>query len=238
MRRIKVTHFLQDPAYCAVASSAVVANFYNSEINYNDTKTLAHKKISKEVGWIGLDSGEICVLLNLLGFRKVTLVSSSLGIFDYSWEKYSKNKLLGTLYESIKKKKEKIDRDLSKNILKWYSQEEYNNIIKIDYDFKKYIKKYLNKKKPVIVSFNWTMYFRFIKDGEYSGDAINGEDQEHAVVLNGYDDKGVWIVDSHHKSYKYKRKKYRRGFYKMKWEHLLTCMGQGDVIFPEDYINE
>ena len=64
---------------------------------------------------------------------------------------------------------------------------------------------------------------------------INGDYTEHAVVVNGYDDIGVWIIDSHHKYYKYKRKKYRRGFYKISWENLMSCMGQGDVCLPEEY---
>ena len=82
------------------------------------------------------------------------------------------------------------------------------------------------------------MYHKFTKDGEKREDSINGEIAEHAVVSNGYDDNGVWIVDSHHQNYKYKRKKYRRGFYKMSWENLMTCMGQGDVIIPDGYIGE
>ena len=56
------------------------------------------------------------------------------------------------------------------------------------------------------------------------------------MAVNGYDDKGVWIVDSHHKCYKYKRKKYRRGFYKIPWENLMTIMGQGDIIIPSNYV--
>ena len=55
------------------------------------------------------------------------------------------------------------------------------------------------------------------------------------LIANGYDDKGVWRVDSHHQHYKYKRKKYKKGFYKISWENLLTCMGQGDIILPDDY---
>jgi hypothetical protein len=233
--RIKVSHFLQEPSHCAVAACAVTANYYDKNVNYEYTKDMAHKKVSKKISDEGLDSGQICLLLNYLGFNKVTLVSSILSVWDYSWAKFGKRKMKESLEKCTKEKKDCIDRDLSKSMLKWYSQKGYDNNVKIDYDFSKYIKKYLNRKKPIIVSFNWTMYMKFAKDGENMDDPINGEDQEHAVVLNGYDDNGIWIVDSHHQFYKYNRKKYRRGFYKMKWEHFLSCMGQGDVIFPENY---
>ena len=140
------------------------------------------------------------------------------------------------LEDSYKNKKDRTDKALSKMMLKWLSSQVYNNTVKIDYDFEKHIKKALNRRCPVLLNFNWTMFFKFSKEnskGEY--DPINGVGVDHAVVANGYDKNGIWIVDSHHEYYKYSRKKYRRGFYKMKWGHLLTCMGSGDVIVPEEY---
>jgi len=239
MRRIKVKHFLQDPAHCAVASCAVVANYYNKEIDYNYAKELAYKKISKNIKDEGLDSGQICLLLNYLGFNKVTLVSSDLDIFDYTWEKYGKRKLKEVLKNTKNKKKDDGDKELVGNVYKWYVKKGYNNVIKIDYDFGKYIKKHLNRKKPVILTFNWTMYMKFAKAGEDNKeDPINGDYEEHAVAVNGYDNNGIWVVDSHHKYYKYKRKKYRRGFYKMKWEHFFSCAHQGDVYLPDDYCED
>ena len=103
--------------------------------------------------------------------------------------------------------------------------------------FGKYIRKHLNKKKPLIITFNWTMFFKFAKEDEnVKEDPINGSYTEHAVAINGYDNRGVWIVDSHHECYKYKRKKYRKGFYKISWENLMTIMGEGDVFLPDDYV--
>jgi len=238
MRRLKMMHYYQDPAHCAVASCACVANYYDSKIDYEYTKKIAYSKISKKVIDEGLDSGEICLLLNKLGFNKVILVSSVFDVFDYEWEDYGKKKMLYNLEESMKKKKNKEERNETKSIYKWYKQKEYRNKIIIDYNFGKYIRKYLNKRKPVIITFNWTMLFKFPKEDEKGNtDIANGIPQEHAVVANGYDEKGVWIVDSHHKYYKYKRKKYRRGFYKISWENLMTTIGEGDVIFPDNYNN-
>ena len=237
MKRIKVAHFLQDPAHCAVAASAVVANFYNSDIDYEKVKVVAHKKVSKKVAEVGLDSPEICMLLNNLGFQKVTLVTGAFSVIDYTWSNYSRKKMNESLKESISKKKDKEERSLTKNLYKWYNMEDYDNSIKIDYNFGSYIRKYLNKKMPIIISFNWTMFFKFHKDGEDGlADPINGDSEEHAVVANGYDKNGVWIVDSHHQYYKYKRKRYRKGFYKISWENLMTVMGQGDVIIPSNYM--
>ena len=236
MKRIKVTHFLQDPAHCAVAACATAGNFYNSDIDYEYTKKLAHKKVSKKIIDEGLDSPQICILLNLLGFTSVTLITSDFSTIDYSWDGYGKRKMKEVLAESVSLKKDKVEKELVTNLYKWYSKEGYNNNIKIDYNFGRHIRKQLNRKKPIILSFNWTMFFKFVKDAEYGGaDPINGNYEEHAVVANGYDKNGVWIVDSHHQNYKYKRKKYRRGFYKISWENLMTAMGQGDVIIPNDY---
>jgi len=235
MKRLKVKRFLQDPSHCAVAACAELVNYYNPTIDYEYTKKLAYKKISKKIGDEGLETSEMALLLNYLGFKKVTIVSSSMNVFDYSWSKYGRKKITETLKDAILKKKDKDEKIQTKNIYKWISKTEYKNCIKIDYDFDKYIKKQLRKGNPIILTFNWTLFFKFIKDGENGGDAINGETEEHAVVANGYDNKGIWIVDSHHEYYKYTRKKYRKGFYKLPWSHLYTCMGEGDLILAEEY---
>ena len=178
------------------------------------------------------------MLLNLLGFQNVSLVTSDFSCIDYSWCDYGKRKMKEVLEQSIYTKKEKEERALTKNLYKWYTLQGYNNSIKIDYNFGRYIRKQLNKRKPLILSFNWTMFFKFAKEGEVGPDPINGESEEHAVVANGYDKNGVWVVDSHHNYYTYNRKKYRRGFYKISWENLFTIMGEGDVIIPNDYYIE
>ena len=238
MKRIKVTHFLQDSnSTCAVAAASVVANFYNSNISYEKVKDIAYRDIDKEISKDGMDSAQICMLFNYIGFQKVTLITSDFSTIDYTWSNYSKRKMGEVLKKTYINKKDKEEKETSKNLYDWHTLG-YDNKIIIDYNFSKYIKSRLNKKKPLVLSFNWTMFFKFAKEGKKYEDTINGETQEHAVVVNGYDDKGVWIVDSHHQNYKYKRKKYRKGFYKMSWENLMTCMGQGDVIIPDNYIGE
>lgn len=238
MKRIKVTHFLQDPSCCAVAAAAVLANFYNPDMDYEDVKKIAYRKVSKKIVDEGIDSFQICILLNYLGFQSVTLVTSDFSCIDYTWSQYGKRKMKKVLKESISSKKDKEEKELAKNLYKWYILKGFNNNIKIDYNFGKYIRKQLNRKKPVMLSFNWTMFFKFAKESDIGADPFNGDYEEHVVVVNGYDKNGVWVVDSHHQSYTYKRKKYRNGFYKISWENLMTIMGQGDVIIPNDYYME
>lgn len=236
MKRIKVTHYLQDSANtCAIAACAVVSNFYNSDMDYEKVKDITYKKIDKKISKEGMDSAQICMLLNEIGFNKVTLVTSDFSIIDYEWRGYGKRKMKEVLEETYMNKKDKEEKVVSRNLYDWYSSK-YNNRLVIDYNFGRYIRARLNKKKPLILSFNWTMFFKFSKEGKKYEDPINGNPQAHAVAVNGYDDNGVWIVDSHHQNYKYKRKKYKRGFYKISWENLMTCIGQGDVYLPSDYI--
>jgi len=235
MKRLKVTHYLQDPACCAVASCATAANYYNPEINYKITKALAIQKVSKKVTEEGLESAQICMLLNKLGFYKVRYVTSILNIIDYSWSGYSRKKMIAIMERSAIAKNDKNCKVNTKLCLKWLNDLKYDNNIIVSYNFGKYIRQHLNRSKPVILSFNWTMFQKFSKEGEFGPDPFNGEEEEHAVLINGYDSKGVWVVDSHHQYYTHKRKKYRKGFYKISWENLMTCMGQGDVFLPEEY---
>lgn len=235
MRRLKIIHYLQDPSFCAVAACASVANYYNSDINYEITKNLAYKKISNSIAEEGLESAEIGMLLNLLGFYKVTWITSYLKLVDYDWTNYKRKRMIKALEKSFVNKIDTDEKAQTKVALKWLKNYEYNNNLIVSYDFGKYIRQHLNRKKPLIVTFNWTMFQKFAKEGDEGSDPYNGKEEEHAVVANGYDSKGVWVVDSHHQFYKYKRKKYRKGYYKISWENLLTCVGQGDVILPEEY---
>ena len=126
-------------------------------------------------------------------------------------------------------------RGVLKSLLKWMNLKEYDNNIIIDYDFGKYIRNTLDDGKPLVLSFNWTMYFKFSKYKDILPDAIKGDYEEHAVVAYGYNKEGVNICDSHHQWYKYKFKKYRDGLYVIPWEHLMTIMQWGDLYIPDNY---
>lgn len=233
MRKLRVTRYKQQPGHCAVASCATIANFYNSEIDYEKTQKIAKKTVSPDIDE-GLDSGEIGSLLNYLGFQKVTVVTTNLHLFDYNWNRFNKNKLLSNM-DTMAKTYRGEYRGVLKTLRTWLRCDQFDNNIVIDYDFGKYIRQSLDNKIPLVLSFNWTMYFKYPKYLEDVLDAFKGEIEEHAVVAHGYNKKGVHICDSHHECYKYKLKRYRDGLYTIPWEQLMTIMGWGDLYIPENY---
>ena len=236
MKKLKINRFLQDPAHCAVASCSVVANYYNEAISYDVGKKIAYAKVSKRIPDEGLSSGNMGSLLNYLGFNKVTIISSNLNVFDWSWSRYGKNKLINCLDEAKKKRRGGDYKCDIKDFHKWLGQKKYDNNIVMSYDFGKYIRQFLDEGKPVVATFNWHMFFKFAKENlKGKVDPINGTYDEHAIVVYGYNKKGVFICDSHHQYYKYKWKRYRKGFYKMSWENLMSVMSFGDVFLPEQY---
>jgi hypothetical protein len=234
MPKLNVTRYKQQPGYCAVASCASIANYYDKNADYETTKVVARKKITETLNE-GLDSGEIGMLLNHLGFNKVRIISTNLHFLDYSWSHLSKPNL-------IKKMKEmnKVYRgeyiDVSRSLCKWLSSDMFDNNLIIDFDFGKYIRESLDEKKPLIFSFNWNMYFRFSKYNKQTTKKLSdGCFDEHAVVAHGYTKQGVYVCDSHYQYYKYKLKEYREGRYIIPWEKLMTIIGWGDLFIPEYY---
>ena len=236
MKTVKIKRYLQDPGHCAVASCASVANFYNKNADYNLSVEITKNNITQNISQ-GLYTGSIGLLLNYLGFDKVTVISSDVNYLDYSWSKLSKIRLVEKLDHATKWNRygDEGATKQAKDIVKFLKNKSQNKLI-IDYNFKDYIVKYLNKDIPILLSFNWTIYFRYSKWNENErNDPVRGFDCYHAVCCNGYDDKRVSIVDSHTECYKYRLKRFIKGRYKMTWENLLTCLGQGDLIIPEKY---
>jgi len=231
MAILKVTRFIQDPAYCAVAACAALSNYYNRTITYESTKALADSKyhnISKE----GLSSPEMGLLLNEIGFRYVSVISCQLDFLDMSWAKMSKKELLSTLTDA--KKKRADYRQTMADYIAFLENDVHNKLI-IDWDFGSYIMDEIKAGRPLISSYNWTMFFKFSKYSGKKVDPINGVGEEHAVVINGCDNNGVNIVDSHNEYYKYSLKKYRKGRYKIKWNNMMTIIGEGDLIIAHNH---
>lgn len=239
MPKLSVNRFEQDIGCCAIAACSCISNYWDINKNYEYAKNITYKKILKNSKEKGLHSGEICLLLNELGFHKVTMVSSAMDIFDYKWQKFKRPKMIKTLEESLKRKKYIDEKKQTRPVLKWLKNYDYDNSIILDYNFGKYIRNSIRAKKPVIISFNWTMFFKYHKLNEKGyEDVHNGTPEMHAAVVYGYDTKGVHICDSHNVLYTYKRKKYRSGFYKMSWENLMSVMGEGDIFLTEQYVEE
>jgi hypothetical protein len=239
MPKLEITRFRQDPNCCAIATCAMLARFYNPRIEYSEVVEFAVKHFSKRILEDGLCSGEICRLLNLLGFQKVTLVTADNSIIDYSWSKFGRRQMLRCFDECLKRKKSRSEKGAIRCLKKWMGDMQYDNEIVIDYGFGNYIRKWIRRNKPLGLSFNWTVFFKFAKDADSPRggvDVYNGLSQDHAVVAYGYDKRGVNICDPHHLNYTYRRAKYRKGFYRISWENLMTIMGTNqDLYLPERY---
>ena len=234
MTALKLKRFVQDPGCCATAGCSSVANFYNPIVSYDLGKVIAKKHVTRNIG-DGLESGQTGLLLNKLGFKRVTIISSDIDYLDYTWSKLSKKDKIEKLEEARRKLPYKNCRSMAKNMSIFLQQKEYNNKLVIDYNFGKYIRGFLDQDKPVLVSFNWNIYFQYVKVNGHGPDPLAGDYDDHLVCCRGYNDKGVQIVDSHDRYYKYRLKKYKKGSYTMSWENLMSCMGFGDVILPEAY---
>ena len=226
--------FLQESSQCAIAACACIGNYYNKKINYDNTKKVALTVCEGVSHRSGLDAGEMGILLNKLGFRDVTIISTDMGYLDYSWEKLNKNELIDKLV-SVARKSSHPYRYISKKISDFLIHPHYNNHLVIDYHFGDIIRKHISLNCPVIISFNWSLFFKLPKyDGNHV-DPIFGDPEFHAVVVYGYDSHGVFILDSHQEDYKYRLKKFRSGRYKMLWEDLMIGMANGEITIPTQY---
>jgi hypothetical protein len=225
-----VSRFIQDPSHCAIAACTAIANYYNSNIDYEYAKKISYRlfKVKDPDSFEGLTTGEIGLLFNILGFSKVNIVTANMGFLSFEDNKASNEQLA----ISLMKRKKKVDVQFSEDcssVAKFLKQNDKNKVT-IDYDFCKWIKESIDNGIPLICTFNWTMFFRFCNEP--------GDWEEHAVVIAGYTKNDVIIIDSHHESYKWKLKKFSNGKYKMSWNNLLTVMGCGDLIIPTELNNE
>jgi len=236
MRPLKVNRYLQNEGTCAVASAASVANYFNPNIDFDYALALAEKYISKRTG-DGMWASQTVRLLNHLGFKKIKIVSSDVDVLDYGWSRLSQKNLIRKINQKCKllsywDKKGWLDMvDSLKSDLG-------QNSLVIDYCFRKHIQEQLKQKMPVLLSFNWTMFFKCPKYNESIGkdDAMKGDCGWHEVVCVGCTNTGAYIVDSHHEDYKYRLRKYKKGRYHVRWDELMICMGQNsDLIIPQQY---
>lgn len=219
---LNIKRFIQMPGECAIAAASSIANYYDPLVNYKEARNLVSANQRKN----GLWTSQQARLLNKLGFTNVAIVTAEQEMVDFSWSKLSKHRQIKKLHEKSIHYKRRGDKFLSKWVVdmeEWLSDEECDNQLIIDWDFAKHIRRGLSANRPVGVSIAWTTFFRL---GKY--DDIKGDDEDHAVVLRGYDQKGVFVVDSHNYSSKFK--KYKNGYYKVPWEKFLVNIPSGDLV--------
>ena len=227
---LNVKRHVQRPSECAIAAVTALASFYDDDITYNEVRTMIPKRKRRN----GLYTSQQARLLNRLGYTKVTVVTADLEMVDFTWADLSKEALLCKLkrLRAYYGRAGSENKEIVHDMIEWLEAEGYDNQLRIDQDFPRYIRRSLDSGRPIGASFNWTALHKFSKSGKkgsLDGD-IKGEPEHHAVVLRGYDDKGVFVVDSHSSSYKGRWKKYQNGYYKVSWEKFLVNAHAGDLI--------
>ena len=230
---LKVTRYEQTQNQCAVAACASVLNFYNSKMDYKKVCKIAYDIFTDSIDHDGLDSGEMGILFNKLGFQKVTIISSDVIHLDYSWNKLNKKKLIHILRKTSKNKKVTLP-DTLKIFANFLSTKE-DNSLSIDNDFSNHIKTSIKHKKPIVLSVNWNLMFKQPKydiDGKITP---LGECEKHAIVVYGYNDKDVYVADSNNAAYKKRFNGYKNGKYKVSWNVLMLAMSMEDIIIAENY---
>jgi len=231
---LKINRYQQEGPQCAIASAASIANYYDNNIDYDFVKKIVKKNMAKCLN-AGLDSGECAYLLNLLGFKNVTIISSDLDLYDYSFNKYGRKKQ-SILLANIAKYIEGGWKASALFLSNWIKNDNYKNKIIIDYNFGNYIRKTLQNKKPLFIIYNWEMFFKVPKiNSQGNKDAVKGSYESHAVVAYGFNKYGVNVCDSNMGHYKYRLKKYSRGYYRISWENLMAVMARGDLIIPDNF---
>lgn len=226
---LSVKRFKQRPSECAIAAASSLANFFDSNITYNEVRNMVSKKLQRN----GLETSQEARLLNQLGFEAVTIVTADLNLVDFGWSRYTKKSIIRRmmmLRAHYRRTKEKDLVEYVDDMIDWLGDDRYDNNIIIDYEFKKHIRKQLARGVPVGAAVNWTSLFKFSKGDRRQNGDIKGEVENHAIVLRGCDDKGVFVVDSHYEYYTGKRAKYRNGYYKLPWDKFLVNIPGGDLI--------
>lgn len=213
---LPVKRFTQRPSECAVAAASSLAHYYDPSVDYKSVRQLISNKQE------GLWSSQQARLLNKLGFVSITIVTADLNMVDFSWSKLSKARKISRLRERAKKYGRRGDaasKEWVDDMVGWLSDEACDNRLVIDWDFAKHIRRGLDAGRPVGATISWNSFFRKA-----------GSQEDHAIVLRGYDETGVFVVDSHVKYYRGRLKKFKNGYYKIPWEKFLVNIPNGDLI--------
>ena len=222
--------YLQGPGECAYAAVTSAGNYHDKRINYEFVCNLMPPDGD------GLYTPDIGVLLNTIGFTEVKVITADIDLVDFGWKNLSKKKLIEQMKNVRRRHPDQGGRDVARSYVSFLSDSKNTNELLVDMKFGQHIRSALDNGNPVLASFNWNLFFNFPKWNEYGEpDPIKGDHESHEILIYGYDEKGVRILDSHHEMYKGKLKKFGSGRYKMDWETLMTCMGFGDLIIPSGF---
>lgn len=226
---LKVHRFRQHSnGTCAVAACSALANFYDNITKYKEVcKLVDIETINKE----GMTTPEEGLLLNQLGLKKITIITADSYYFDFSWTNRSNKWKIERLKKVRARHRKESNHELADTAnlyIKFLQNMECENNVVIDWDFSKWIKTVIRKGHPLIASINYTSYYKIKKEHNEDPDDIKGDPVEHALVIRGFDDHYIYVVDSLGKV-----TQIYNGYYKIKWEHFLSNFGTGDLLFAE-----
>lgn len=205
-----IKKFSQHSDECAIAACASIGHFYNPEIDYEHARTLVQNTTN---GLVDVEQG---ILLNDLGFDAVSVVSGDTAVFDPTWQNRGRQAKINRL-EAARKHYAKSDQRASEymQICIDFLRRSKSNRLVIDWDYAKWLRKIIGSGNPVAAVINQTSFrrmprFRNSRNGERPDD-IRGDPAYNAIVLRGYTDTHLFVVDSDP----------NRSYYKVRWTDLL-----------------
>lgn len=231
---MNITRYVQYAGECAAASVASICHYYDTEVDYSSVRrALIKSGYNLSSGLFPSSMGSV---LNILGFRSVTIYTCDLSTFDFTWNALNKDQI-SSMREKMVSKSRSIGRE-ERNYLRAtidFLKNENNKFI-IDYKFGKVLRGWIDKGLPVLIGFNWTKFFRQPKSNyKFRPNPVLGKEDYHSVVARGYDRNGVQVVDSCSEEYKGNLSKYRKGYYVMPWEDFCVVVSTGELVVPMGY---
>ncbi|MBT3984899.1 hypothetical protein HOD38_03165 [archaeon] len=200
--KLDIPRILQGPSSCGHSSLLQVLAYYGTKL---ELKEVVNEISSCEVDDLKLGASE-CEL-GLFAMKrdfKSTVISLDVRRFDATWFDLSKEELKKKLELRSKFLHNLSPEDFKEgqgtqyldNVTKYYSEYfEKDGKVKFLPISKELIKKYIDKKIPVIALVSSQLYFK--KARKYNGkfDDIKGKPTGHWIVVSGYTDKNFIITD-------------------------------------------
>ena len=219
---LKVPRFIQPKMECAPTALNQIFSYYGLNIELKDLIKRCETKI-KYKDWeykaasVALDEG-----------FKVDIYSTSLELFDPSWFKISRNKLINKLNKRLKFVLKSNKSDWRNGYIKYWHEDaiketvnflENGGNIKFDLFNEKMIYNILSRKIPILVCFlDVNLFYCYKRKYNNKYNDIKGMNFGHSVVVSGYKNNKFIITDSG------KKCPNKSGIYSVLPDKLLTSI--------------
>lgn len=184
MVKLNVPRFKQTKMMCGPYALKQIFAYYGDDI---DIKEII-KKTKARIDY-GLWLSSIISLAKERNY-KINFHTNSLKALDFSWERLSSKKIVQKLKRRLKSKKKQVVN--YKGFIEYFSKGG-----KVDFRpiTKELVKKYLDKKIPVLISVNSTYFYKRKRKYKDKFDDIKGSEVGHFLVIAGYDKNRFYVVD-------------------------------------------